>query len=200
MDTPNPNLPPDVGAYYTAAQFHALYSAGGLEILLSNIIHQPFAGSTIRIPSGPDELEQFDSSMTGDVAVSNGGVPIFSGPVAGNGPVQTIVRNKIGHVTGTFDTEMLSMSLTSVTPLGPVMIRESPTLPSLGTTSITDIGGGLYHIDSFFDVWTELSIDGGQTWIPDANGPAHVQLNIPAPGAATLLAFGTLAGVRRRRR
>ena len=42
-----------------------------------------------------------------------------------------------------------------------IQIRESPTLASLGETYIMDIGGGLYDIDSFFDVFTELSVDGG---------------------------------------
>ena len=35
----------------------------------------------------------------------------------------------------------------------------------LGQISILDIGGGLYEIGGFFDVYTELSVDGGQTWI-----------------------------------
>ena len=69
----------------------------------------------------------------------------------------------------TFQTEMLSMSLTS----GGVMIRESPTLPSQGQTTKQDLGGGLYRIDSFFDVFTELSLDGGQSWHP-ASQTMHV--------------------------
>ena len=43
-----------------------------------------------------------------------------------------------GHVTRTFDTEMLSLSLTGVSPFGPFMIRERPTFHSSGKTSITD--------------------------------------------------------------
>jgi hypothetical protein len=115
------------------------------------------------------------------------------------GPVTTLVRNKVGNTTGTFDTEMLAMSLTGVTPLGPLMVRESPTLPSLGSTSITDIGGGMYHIDSFFDVFTELSLDGGQNWIP-SQGSTRVNL-CPEPASAMLvsLAFVGWASLLRRR-
>jgi hypothetical protein len=65
------------------------------------------------------------------------------------------------------------------------MIRESPTLPSLGQTSITDLGGGLYQIDSFFDVFTELSIDGGNTWLP-ADSSVHVQAGNPQTGSFML--------------
>jgi hypothetical protein len=58
------------------------------------------------------------------------------------------------------------MSLLGDIPgVGTVEIRESPAIASEGQTIITDIGGGLYHIDSFFDVFTELSVDGGQSWI-----------------------------------
>jgi hypothetical protein len=60
----------------------------------------------------------------------------------------------------TFDTEMLSMSLTGFNPsLGAVQIRESPTRPSLGKLLFDPVTGG---IDSFFDVFTELSMDGGR--------------------------------------
>ena len=77
-------------------------------------------------------------------------------PMTANGRVQTVAYGKgPTNVTGTFQTEMLGMSLIGT---GGVMIRESPTLQSLGQTKITDIGGGLYHIDSFFDVFTELSL------------------------------------------
>jgi hypothetical protein len=79
----------------------------------------------------------------------------------------------------------------------PVMVRESPTLPSLGQTSVSG-GLGDYTIDSFFDVFTELSLDGGQTWGPDLDGPAHMEL-CPEPGTLSLLVLGALAAVRRRR-
>ena len=44
------------------------------------------------------------------------------------------------------------------------MLRESPTLQSLGRTGIEPVAGGGFKIDSFFDVFTEISLDGGQTW------------------------------------
>lgn len=97
----------------------------------------------------------------------------------------------------TFDTEMLSMELTGVHNGVPFMIRESPTRPSTGRYAVTPIGGGLYHIDSFFDIFTELSLDGGQTWTP-SEGSSHFRI-MPSPGAAALLGLGALAAGRRRR-
>jgi hypothetical protein len=97
---------------------------------------------------------------------------------------------------------MLSMNLSGGSLPPGAMIRESPTLPSLGQTTVTDIGGGLYQIDSFFDVFTELSLDGGQTWMPSTSGPGHVVLQpaVPEPTGVVLFALGLLgtAGLRRR--
>ena len=77
------------------------------------------------------------------------------------------------------------------------MIREDPTRASLGSTDITDIGGGLYHIDSFFDVFTELSVDGGSSW--SACDYSTRMYLVPEPVTLVLLALGGLAAIRRRR-
>jgi hypothetical protein len=80
--------------------------------------------------------------------------------------------------------------------------RESPTQQSTGTTTIQPLGGGLYQIDSFFDVFVELSVDDGQTWLPGtSNGPGgSLPLNgTPEPATALLLAVGGLLMHRRRK-
>ncbi len=173
VNTSNPNLPPNIGVYVTSDQVHATYNGPGFQIVLQDIRHQPFASTTVRtIVNGTDEQEEFDSHFDANGSV-NGGA-LF--PIQGNGDVTTVVMGKAGNTTGTFQTEMVVMTLTVSSPFGPFKVRESLTLPSTGVTTITDIGGGMYHIDSFFDVFTELSIDGGQTWIPQSDGPSRVNL------------------------
>jgi hypothetical protein len=164
--------------------------------------HQPLAAlppSSVCQPGSLecDEHHHFESQLHAMVSINGGPLQ----PIMMSGPVDTVAYNKgPTDTTGTFDTEMLSMSLTGAG----VMIRESPTRASTGKTSITDIGGGMYHIDSFFDVFTELSVDGGMTWIPKAgNRGTRVYLGgIPEPSSlvlATLAMFGA-AGLTRRRK
>ncbi len=179
--TPNASLPPLEGVYLTAADVHATFHGPDLEVVLQDVRHRPFAIQPVQIAIvGNDEVERFQSSLRATVTVNSAalgldGTPI---PVEFLGPVVTRVSGKAGQTTGTFDTEMLSMSLSGQiqTPEGSleVKLRESPSRPSKGRTSVSRLPDGNFQIDSFFDVFTELSVDGGRTWIP-TDAPVHVQ-------------------------
>jgi hypothetical protein len=93
----------------------------------------------------------------------------------------------------TYQTEMLQMDLTGGGLPGGILVRESPTLPSTGQTSITNLGGGQFQISSFFDVFTELSVDGGQTWSPGNQALHLVGSATPEPSTAILLCLGLAA-------
>ena len=109
------------------------------------------------------QLYHIDSFFDVFTELSVPGLP--PAPAELTGPVEVVVRPRAG-TTGLFDTEIVSMSLSGSAGPTPVIVRENPApfSESLGGTEITDIGGGLYHIDSFFDVFTELSVDGGSSW------------------------------------
>jgi hypothetical protein len=197
-------LPPIIPeGYLSPSDVHAKYSGPALAVVLSMVEHQPYAALPPRVVCDPTgmgachEDHEFESQLHAMVSI-NGGPQM---PIMMNGPVMTRAYNKgPGDTTGTFDVEMLSMSLTGAG----VMIRESPSRPSLGKTSITDLGGGMYHIDSFFDVFTELSIDGGMTWIPNA-GLRGTRVNlggVPEPSSILLasLAFFGIGVLARRRK
>lgn len=186
--TPNPDLPPG-GDYVSPDEYHE-YSAAG--IILDDPLHRPFPGTAIRTDIGLDEREMFDSEFTAFE------IGLGLGPLTLTGPVEVLTRGKAGNTTGTFDTEIVSMSLSGNVPgLGQILIREDPARSSPGSTTITDLGGGLYHIDSFFDVFTELSVDGGNSWIP-SDASTRMTL-IPEPASLSLIGLfaGGLYFVRR---
>lgn len=187
-------VPPPDGVYLTPPQVHATYNGPGLVIVLQDIQHHGFGGIT-RVDDGSGgTLEHFNSVVDGNVSIN--GSPFQ--PISLSGPVSVDLHNYHPGDLGTFNTEMLQLDLTG----GGAMIRESPTLSSLGQTTITDIGGGQFRIDSFFDVFTELSLDGGQTFIPSTSS-THVDLaRVPEPPTLVplALAFASLAGHAWRRR
>ncbi len=184
----SPVLPPSTGAYVAPADVHTCFDLGGsASLCLSQGNHFGFTNVQESFDlSG--QLESFDSMFTGLATLLPGAVVT---PVAMQGPVQVEVFGRSSSVQlGTFATEMLALDLIG----GPVRVRESPTLASTGQTTITDIGGGQYRIDSFFDIFTELSLDDGQTWIPSLE-PTHVDLmGVPEPATFALIGFG-LAGL-----
>jgi hypothetical protein len=96
-------------------------------------------------------------------------------PVQGSGPIVVNIDHTSDSAGGrVFSTELLQLSITSFSPLGPVFIRESPTRPSLGQAIITSTNGG-FLIGSFFDVFLEMSLDGGNTWAPTI-ATTHLEL------------------------
>jgi hypothetical protein len=191
--TNSPGLPPvtDVNGnpvvYLTASPVHADFSGGGLTIVLSQIRHGVFTNIMIST-SGANEIETFQSTLTG-LASINGSPNI---PVMLSGPVSVTAFGKAGMTTGTFATQMTSMDLTGTVGGHAVEVKTDPTLPSTGETTITPTGGGQFRIASFFDVFTELSLDSGP-FIPQQNGPTRVTAtSVPEPSSMALLgAMGT---------
>jgi hypothetical protein len=84
-------------------------------------------------------------------------------------------RVRIGQPGFTFyDTEMLELNIVSGLPQD-MLLRESPTLASTGKTAISPAPGGGFIIDSFFDVFTEVSINGGLTWQVSTGAPPRMR-------------------------
>jgi hypothetical protein len=183
--TSSPDFPPIGGVYKGVGTPppSITFIGPGLQIVFTDPQVRVLA-PVLRSAAGPNEEAQFDSTYDANLSVN--GSPLV--PLHSSGSVTAWTYNKIGHVTGMFDTELLGMNLSGLSPYGPVMLRESPTRASLGKTQIEDVGGGQYRISSFFDVFTELSLDGGATWMPNQNGPAHMELFSSVPEPSTYLA------------
>ena len=175
--TDDPSLPPTVGSYFSK---EGPVEYAGPDLALINIIHFGFIIIILNTIVA-DVFELFDSTVTGFAGPIGGP---FNQPVTLSGLVRIQVFGKAGNTTGTFQTEMLQLDLSGAG----IMVRESPTLASLGQTTISDIGGGVFKIDSFFDVFSELSLDFGSTWF-QSTGSHRVEL-VPEPASLALLALG----------
>jgi hypothetical protein len=144
-------------------------------------------GSCITPPPSGTATHSFTAELTGTF---NPGAVILSQVIA----FITISITYAG--SGIYDTELTQLDTTGTT-----RIRESPTQPSNGQATITP-ESGLFRINSFFDVFVELSLDNGDTWIPVEPAQERLILN-PEPstfamGGTALALLGFLA--RRRRR
>ena len=125
--------------------------------------------------------ESFNSTLNLQGYSTDGGNTFQSAYITA--PVQITVANASSSTDNSlYDTEMTSMSATL--PSG-AMIRTSPTEPSRGVTEIDAQSDGTFRISSFFDIFTELSLDGGNTWSADTNGPVRMQLTQQAPEVPT---------------
>ncbi|MDY7007005.1 MAG: PEP-CTERM sorting domain-containing protein [Cyanobacteriota bacterium] len=118
----------------------------------------------------------------------------FTGSFSTSGvPVHTAVFDKYDPngdeiPTGTFMTEMEAIDFSIDVPdLGSVMVREDPNKTSTGETTVTEREDGDYQIESFFDIFSQISLDGGMTWFDsvdeDGNAaPMRVELaEVPNP-------------------
>jgi hypothetical protein len=122
----------------------------------------------------------FMISMNGGQTFAPGSAPAFA---------EVMVSSRMDYLgTRYFDTEMLMLNIgggPGLSILPQLMLRESPTRASLGRTSVRqDPLTRDYMISSFFDIFTELSLDGGRTWEPATTGLMTVFLmptNLPPP-------------------
>jgi hypothetical protein len=147
---------PSQSSAYTGA---TLYSVGSNTV--TNAVLSGFTPCTAPPVSGMATIN-FTGILTGDLSM--GGPPAhFQAPVSGS---MKVTFNNLTGSTRTFDTEMLQLDISGGNLPAGVQLRESPTLMSTGQTKITTVTGG-FHIDSFFDVFTELSTNSGSSWTPD---------------------------------
>ena len=197
---PTSTLPPTVGGYvfptFCATAPH------GLSACVENGFISGFFGLTTTYVTTPSVAEEVDgkASFTADLFNDVGGTPgtIFLGSLSGPADIGFSFGGRTPTIqTGTFPSTITEFDFTgSLTLMGTThtlhgILAPSPPNPaSTGTTTVTQVGD-FFEVSSFFDVFTELSIDGG----PFGQPVEHVvTLVAPEPSPILLLLTG-LAGV-----
>ena len=190
--TSSPNLPPAGASYTTAAGATTTYVGSGFTAVISDLRLFGFTTSTPPpLDVGTSVLDVFDLSISGLFSLNGGPAGAF----LGSGHAEVSVLKTVGangSPLGEFETEILALQLVGLP--GGAMLQESPTLQSKGKTKIVDEPGGLFRINSFFDVFTELSIDDGKNWVASVD-PRFIRVSIPEPSAAVLVGLGLLGAL-----
>jgi hypothetical protein len=170
---PDPYLPPPNSEYLDKGGLFAFYPNG---IVISNVHQHSFTASIPPPPPGNSIVHSFGSAV--DMQISFDGGQTFSPATASASATMLISSSQDSGDTRYFDTEMLQLDISGGSLPANVMIRESQTRASLGRISEYAIGGGGggYKIESFFDIYTEVSTDGGMSWYPTFVGPGTVYL------------------------
>lgn len=193
---PDPVLRPLTGEYYNAGSLTATYPSG---IQIANLIDSRYT-SSVPVPApGMTQVESYGAQEKMLISFDNGAT--WSRVVAPSSCTAQITSMLDYGIARYFTTEMTALNISGGSLPAGVMIRESPTKASMGRTSVTTASGG-YRISSFFDIFLEITFDGGMTWQPTTAGPATVMLrplscntcpNYDGLGVTDLKDFATLA-------
>ncbi len=148
-------------------------------ILVRNFRHSQLNNSIVPPALGAGATYQSVGTRL-DAEVSQDGGATWQPFFAFGNTVASIQHVSNAGSTRSFDTEMLALSMTGGSLPAGVMLRESPTRASLGKHTLRPSARGGFEVSSFFDVFLDLTVDGGATWSPAAEA-ARVELRVPAP-------------------
>lgn len=199
----SPSLPP-LGVGFGVSGAGTCFNAAGVcaipgVLTFTSVVASPPAPPAFN-SSGQDI--RVNATLTAELTTLSN-VPIGSLVLTGTVEEEVLGRT-FSTQTGSWSVELLAVELS-----GPVLghtlsLQLDSATPSIGMASVEAIAGSdLFRIDSFFDVFVDLTLDGP---IPlHATRAAHLALlpaAIPEPASLTLLAGAVLglATMGRRRR
>jgi hypothetical protein len=186
---------PVLGVPYTAAVGAGCFPAVAKCISSGSLTLTALVSSTFG--GGSQDIEA-DATYSGELTTLLG-VPVA--PVMLTGTLDEQVLGRIGpDETGSWTTKLTALSLSGPVLGSTLTLGLDPAHASTGTTSITPVGGnaGTFKIDSFFDIFVELTLDSPP--LETTRGPILATLGAPEPASLALLAPALLGLLAARRR
>lgn len=174
---------PLLGIPYSSATGVGCFATAGFCIKAGSLTFTALSSNTFNT-SGQDLTMQASYAGTLTDIVGN-----VLGPVQLTGSVEEEVLGRtFSTETGSWNTELRSLALSG--PLqGHTLTLGLGSSTSTGTDSIDQIGEGLFRIDSFFDVFIDLTLDSDPP-LHATRGPVLLTLPstaVPAPAGLTVL-------------
>lgn len=189
------SLPPATGSY-TAGTIcvHLGVMSGGVCVVGPSL--HGFTGTTSTFGNSGQSIDS-SISFGADIYTNNNGVPgTFLGRFSASGPIGILYAGRASdEQTGTFTSSLTELDLTGGFSGHTLEVILGPQTSSGPTTVMPS--GSEFVVSSFFDVFAELSVDGGLF----VAGPQRTFVLTPEPGSASLLILGLVgvAGELRRR-
>jgi len=125
-----------------------------------------------------------DCDATVDVALSNDGgntFPLYEAPAHVRVKSLTTYQEEDQFKIMITQSEIIRMDVAGGSLPTGFMLRESPVLASQGSCSSGVGSSGLFDVSNSFRVYTELSIDAGQSWIPGSSSFYFILGDNPIP-------------------
>ena len=177
-------LPPRDGSFEMGSLDSPLDCPNG--VLVRKLRLDSFATSQPLPSDGQAQTQAVACTASCEVSSDYGGswsrvISLVTLPIVVTPFAQASGGTAAGAAARVFQTEMLGLDLSGSTQSGGMRLRESPTKQSLGRCTAQRLSdGSACRSDCFFDVWIEVSLDGGQTWSP-ASAAAHLTLRALPP-------------------
>ncbi len=105
-------------------------------------------------------------------------------PVNGTGTEEFIGSQPTPGLYNPYNTQMVQLNLQAP---GGIVIRLDPGPPSLGTLRAQPLPANVTQFSSFFDIFVDLSLDGGNTFLTPSGSTQMVYENTPEPASFFLL-------------
>jgi hypothetical protein len=194
IDPLGPNFP-DIGVanffLQGPSQGPCFNIPGGDTVCLNNMTISATGPVTDNQNVGGNEVDTFTGNLSGVLFNQTKNQNLGGWTLPSKGSVGLELLNRSPGANGTFIDEFSQFDFTGTLPtLGNFEINQVGIDPT-GSTTITPQPGGLFGITSFFDVFTEISINGGS--FLQSVGPNETTFNLaasPEPGSAALGLIG----------